>query len=211
MDLLTILAKVAKKEELAADELTFVKDYKLPEDDENRIPKKRFDDINTKYKDSQKEVKRLEGELETSTEKVEELESGDLSEADKAKKVWDKEKKKIEKERDEAKEEAGKNSENLAKITLQGKISDLATKHKFSDSKYLSHLIKSGEVDLEDESSVDSFMEGLKKDSPKLFTVDAKPGAGSGEDGEDTGNEKFVEAKGKGDINAMLANAPEIE
>lgn len=177
MDLLAILAKIAKKEELTAGELAFVKDYKLPEVDETRIPKKRFDDINTKYKDSQKEVKRLEGELETSTERVEELESGDLSEADKAKKAWDKEKKKLEKEKNDAIAERDAAQGDLNSSVRKGKISDLAAKHKFEDSEYLSHLIKSSEVDLEDESAVGSFMKGLETDRPNLFKSNIKPGS----------------------------------
>ena len=212
MDFKAILKKMLAGEELSAEEKAFMESYD-PAKDKDKIPKTRLDAEITKRKEFEKQVKELNSTVEEIQEKLDSKDEKDLSEMEKLTKAHDKEKKALEKKVTDLTGERDTSKTELSGMKFNGSVTKLAAKHGFNDAEYLGYLVKQkGEdFDLENETGVTDFMDGLKKESPKLFTVDTKSGAGSGEGGEKVDNEKFVEAKNKGDINSMLENAPEIE
>ena len=185
-----VLAKVAKGETLTEEEKRFVADYKPAAGDGGgdesgaaRIPKARLDAEIAKRKEADAKVAELTSKLEELTSKVEELETAGMSEAEKAKKEAEKasakqaaELARITKERDEAVKKA-------AEMEFAGKVQQLASKHGFADPDYLAFKIRSGDVKLDDEGAVATFMRGLEKAAPGMFRSTAKPGAGTTADG----------------------------
>ena len=122
----------------------------------------------------------MTSKIEELTGKVEELESKDLSEADKVKRDTAKEIEKLQKQVKDLTEERDGKAKALADTEFKTKVSGIAAKYNFVDSDYLQFRIKSGEIDLDDEKAVSAFVKELEKNSPNLFKSSAKPGSGTG-------------------------------
>lgn len=182
MKIKDILAKVAKGEELTAEEKKFLAEYEEPAagDGENKIPKSRLDGEIQKRKKAEEDLQALQDKFDELSEKLEGLESSGLSETEKLKKEHGKELKKLQDEvaaltaeRDDA---VGK----MTKYERSGKVREIADKHKFSDAEYLDYLFNSKEIDLEKETDVSNFMRDLGSSRPELFASSARSGSGTG-------------------------------
>lgn len=187
-----ILAKVAKGETLTEAEKQFVAEYKPGagdgggDDTSARIPKARLDAEIAKRKEAEAKNAELATKVDDLTSKVEELETAGMSEAEKAKKEAEKasakqaaELARLTKERDEAVKKA-------AEMEFAGKVQALAAKYNFTDPDYLAFKLRAGEVKLDDEGDVTTFMKGLEKSAPGMFRSTAKPGAGTTANGTQT-------------------------
>lgn len=188
-----ILAKVAKGETLTEAEKQFAAEYKPGagdagggDDNSARIPKARLDAEIAKRKEAEAKNAELATKVDDLTSKVEELETAGMSEAEKAKKEAEKasakqaaELARLTKERDEAVRKA-------AEMEFAGKVQALAAKHNFTDPDYLAFKLRAGEVKLDDEGAVTTFMKGLEKSAPGMFRSTAKPGAGTTANGTQT-------------------------
>lgn len=188
-----ILAKVAKGETLTESEKQFAAEYKPGagdagggDDNSARIPKARLDAEIAKRKEAEAKNAELATKVDDLTSKVEELETAGMSEAEKAKKEAEKtsakqaaELARLTKERDEAVKKA-------AEMEFAGKVQALAAKHNFTDPDYLAFKLRAGEVKLDDEGAVTTFMKGLEKSAPGMFRSTAKPGAGTTANGTQT-------------------------
>jgi DNA repair ATPase RecN len=208
MKLIDLTRKMLKGEELTESEKDFVENYK-----DESIPKSRLDAEIAKRKQAEQKVSDAEAKIEELTSQIEELNEKDLTAGEKAnketqKKLADMQKNldTLTKERDEAKAKADEMEFNKS-------VSDLATAHNFSDSKYLAFMVKQkGEdFDMSDADATKAFMEELKTSSPKLFKVPANPGAGSSPGGGGSSDEAFKAAQKDGDAMGMIANAPEVQ
>lgn len=182
MKIKDILAKVAKGEELTAEEKQFLSEYEEPAagDGDNKIPKSRLDGEIQKRKKAEEDLQTLQDKFDELEEKLESLESSGLSETEKLKKEHGKELKKLQDEvaaltaeRDDA---VGK----MTKYERSGKVREIADKHKFSDAEYLDYLFNSKEIDLEKEADVSKFMSDLGSSRPELFASSARSGSGTG-------------------------------
>ena len=94
----------------------------------------------------------------------------------------------------------------LADHIYTDNVSKIAADYKFSDKKYLEYLCRQNNIDCTDAGSFTPFMEELKKNSPKLFSVNLKAGCNPLESSKNInsiGNER--------DIAAMLKMAPELK
>lgn len=211
MNIKDILAKMLKGEELTADEKAFAESYN---EDSGKIPKSRLDTEIAKRKKAEEDAEKLKTDIDDIKAKLEEKEDADMSEVEKLKKAHQKEVDKLSKENEALKTERDTISKDLSGVKFKNSIAGIANKHKFNDTEYLSYLVKQeGEnFDLSDESAVGAFMDGLKKSNPHHFSVNANPGGGGNPgSGGDKGNTNFEDAKNKGDVSAMLENAPEIK
>ena len=179
MNIKEILKKIAEGKELTDEEKKFVSDYD-PEKDENRIPKSRLDAEIKKLKDEQEKAQKLASEIDELKNKIEELETAGMSEADKVKAQTEKELNKLKSDLAKAAKDRDEAQANLAKMERTAKIQAIASKHKFSDSEYLDYLANSKKIDIDSETSVTEFMTNLGKDRPELFTSGAKSGGGTG-------------------------------
>ncbi len=183
MNIIDILAKIAKGESLTDAEKKFAAEYKEPEGGEGRIPKERLDQEISKRKAAEDQVAQLTSKVDELTGKVEELTTSGMSEADKAKaeaakqlKTLQAQVEKLTKERDEAAKKA-------ADMEFSGGVRDLAAKHNFVDAEYLGYKLQAAGIKLDDAAGVAAFMKGLEKDSPNMFKSSAKPGGGTSTDG----------------------------
>ncbi len=177
MTLKEILAKIAKGEALTPEEKAFIESYNP--DDAGRIPKSRLDEEINKRKDAETRLTEQQTQIDQLNTKIEELENKDLSEAEKTKKASDAEIGRLREENKTLKKDRDTNAARLTEIEFNGKMSDLAGKHRFVDANYLGHLVKSNNVNLEDAEAVSSFIKGLEQSSPGLFKSTAKPGSGT--------------------------------
>ena len=111
---------------------------------------------------------------------------------------------------EQAKIEAEK---QLAEKTFNSTVKDIASKNKFVDGDYLAFMVKSKGIDINDEATLNSFIEETKKVNPALFIVENQAGSGAAGKSTETQSdtEAFNKAKKSGDIESMLANAPTIE
>lgn len=118
--------------------------------------------------------------LKEAQEKLDAAEQDKMTEAEKLKKRLSQMEEKL-----KASEDAGKLAENdrdearqeLAALIRKNRIGELAAKHKCEDPEYLDFLAQKRGVDLNDEAKTADFMESLKKEVPKYFAADVKPGA----------------------------------
>ena len=179
MKLEELLAKIAKGEKLTDEEKEFIKNYKEPEPDPNRIPKSRLDEEIAKRKEAESRGDELQAKLSELEAKVEELNTKGLSEAEKAKRESAKTLKTLQeqvaaltKERDESKAKADA-------MEYRGKVTELAKSRRFTDIDYLEYKLQSAKVNLDDQTAVAGFFGELEKSAPHLFESTAKAGSGS--------------------------------
>lgn len=158
-----ILQKVIGKEELSAD------DFKTLQAELDKLGK------------DNPEVVKLKEELAEAKKQLDDIDAAKLSELEKAQKQIENLKKNIA-DRDGTiaaltSERDGANA-SLAKFKRDNSVKSIAKKHGFDDDVYLDMLLKNGDIDLEKEDAVNSFMENLKKNKPKFFNVSEgiKPG-----------------------------------
>lgn len=158
-----LLKKVIGKEELSPDDITALQTE--------------LDNIGKE----DPEVQRLKEELAEAKKQLDDIDAAKLSELEKAQKQIENLKKNIA-DRDGTiaaltSERDGANA-SLAKFKRDNSVKSIAKKHGFDDDVYLDMLLKNGDIDLDKEDAVNSFMENLKKDKPKFFNVSdgIKPG-----------------------------------
>ncbi len=85
-------------------------------------------------------------------------------------------------------------------------VCKLAADYKFSDKNYLEYLCRQNKIDCTDEVSFAPFMENLKKNSPKFFSVSVKSGCNLNE------SRKIDNYGDNGhDLVSMLKQAPELK
>ena len=186
MDIKTILAKIAKGEELTDEEKKFAGEYKGTDND-NRIPKSRLDEEIAKRNAAETKSSEFEKKIAELTEKLEAMQSAGMTEAEKAKAEAAKQLKSLTaqvaaltKERDEAAKKA-------ADMEFSNSVHAIAEKHKFLDADYLGYKLKAAGLALDDEEKVTGFMGNLAKESPNLFRSEVKSGAGTGTGGSAAG------------------------
>ncbi|MBO4620360.1 MAG: hypothetical protein J5654_09655 [Victivallales bacterium] len=179
MKLEELLAKIANGEKLTDEEKEFIKNYKEPEPDPNRIPKSRLDEEIAKRKEAESRGDELQAKLSELEAKVEELNTKGMSEAEKAKRESAKTLKALQeqvaaltKERDESKAKADA-------MEYRGKVTELAKSRRFTDIDYLEYKLQSAKVNLDDQTAVAGFFGELEKSAPHLFESAAKAGSGS--------------------------------
>ena len=161
-----LIEKIVKKEELSADELKNLQAefVKLTDDGGKK----------------QDDIAKLQEEVDKYKKQLEDIESAKLSDIDKLKKQNEKLTSQLSerdstianltKERDEA-------NSNYAKFKRSNTVTAISKNHSFDDGEYLDVLLANGNVDINNETAVKNFMEQLKKDRPKLFTIEnAKSG-----------------------------------
>ena len=175
MDIKTILAKVIKGDALTDEEKQFLESY-----EEGKIPHKRLNEEIDKRKNAEAQIGDLTEQLAEIRQKLEDAESRNLSADEKAKKESAKVLKTLQeqvasltKERDEAKAKA-------QQVEFNSAVRELAHKHSFADAEYLGYKLKSGEIDLADETAVSAFFTELEKSAPSLFVSAVRPGGGTG-------------------------------
>ena len=176
MKLADVLKKIANKEELTAEELEFLKNYK---EDEARIPKTRLDEEIQKRKASDEQATSLKEKLDELNQKLEDLQNQSLTDAEKAKKATEKQIAELTKqvqslttERDAAKSE-------LAASARRARVAEIAQKYGFTNADYLSFLMQGAELKLDDDNAVTTYMGTLTKEQPELFRSTVKPGSGA--------------------------------
>ncbi|MGE4300825.1 MAG: hypothetical protein AB7F40_04390 [Victivallaceae bacterium] len=174
MDIKAILAKVLKGETLTDEEKTALAGYN-PEDS-GKIPLSRLNEVIAARDAAEAEATSLKASLQTLTSKVEELESKGMSEADKAKKAYEKTISTLQEQVKTLTGERDAATGNLGKLERASKISKLAGEHSFSDADYLDYLVSSANVDVDSKDAVSAFMSNLGKSRPELFKSSAKPG-----------------------------------
>lgn len=177
MNIKEILAKVAKGEKLSAEEIEFVQKY--DPDENGRIPKDRLDKEIEKRKAAESEQQRLESELATLKDKLDELETNGMDEAQKAKRESDREIAKLKKQVDDLTAASEEAKQKAATLERTAKVRELAASKKFRDSDYLDYKLKSSEIDLDNQDAVQKFFGDLEKSNPELFDSTAKPGTGT--------------------------------
>jgi alanyl-tRNA synthetase len=160
--------------------------------------KKFLQDYKEPKHDDSKE-KDLSKQLEEAQKKLDEAENEKLSELEKLQKETER----LKKENDEVKAAKAAQDFDLA-------VNKLANKHKFTDPGYLKYLIQNKEIDLEKDG--ESFMENLKKDTPKYFAAEVNPGGGgslpAGKTPIDKNKQAYDDAKKSGDVTKMLQTTP---
>jgi hypothetical protein len=194
MDLQTILAKVAKGEQLTKEELDFVAAYKP---DDSRVPLKRLNEEIDKRKQAEAATESVKNELAELKEKLEKLETDGLDEAQKQKLEADKKIAKLQKQVDDLTAKSAAAEQKASALERSSKIKELAAKNKFRDAKYLDFMLKDANIDLADDDAVSGFMKDLEKSSPGMFDSAAKGGTGTGGTGEggNHGNRETILAR----------------
>ncbi len=160
-----------------------------------------------KRKDLEQQNNELNETLGKLGSRVDELESRDLSESEKLEKNYSVELKRLRENVSSLTTERDSSQQKWDQIKFQQKVGKLAKEKQFNDPEYLGFLLKQGNVSLETSDQVEEFMTELRDSSPKLFHLELRSGSGSSPGGHEM---EFSSAKQSGDINAMLANAPEI-
>ncbi len=175
-----IIAKMLKGEELTEAERKFMEAYKDPKGDDSRTA------------ELQKQLDKAKADKEELEKKIEEAEGKDKTEVEKLQAALDKANGKV--KAAEAAAEAVKTEK--AALEHENAISALAAEHKFTDREFLKFKFQSGKIDPRDAEAAKTFIENLKKDSPKYFTVDVNTGGagtGGGDGGAGTGKDKKAE------------------
>lgn len=194
MDLKTVLAKVAKGEELTKEEKEFLEKY---DPDDSRVPLKRLNEEIEKRKAAEADAESVKTELTEMKEKLEKLETDGLDEAAKQKRASEKELAKMQKQIDDLTAKNAAAEQKAATLERNSKIKELAAKSKFRDSGYLDYKLKEANVDLTDEDAVSGLIKELEKSSPGMFDSGAKGGTGTGGggDGGRSGNRETILAR----------------
>lgn len=156
-----------------------------------------------------------EAQLKEAREKLDAAEQEKLSEAERCRKRAEQAEAKLkaaeqarlaaESERDEAKKQH-------AALIRRNRISELAAKHKCEDADYLDYLAEKRGIDLADEAKTAAFIESLKKEAPKYFAAEVKPGAGPASPPKETRPARQPDPADRiGRIIEQLNNAREIK
>lgn len=203
MEISEILKKVLAGRELSGEERK-----KLGEFRPQGIPKSRLDAEIVKRKELEKQNLNLNSSLQELNSRIEELENRGLSEQEKLEKNYNSQINSLREQVSSLTAERNSSQEKLDQYNFQRKVNKLAGKKQFNDSDYLGFLLKQANVQLDAPEQVESFMEDLRKSSPKLFHVDLNPGGGSNPG---SSNSDYSVAMESGDITAMLANAPSVD
>ena len=202
MDVMEILKKVADGQTLSSEERKSLSEFRP-----QGIPKSRLDAEIAKRKDVEQQNNELNKTLGKLSSRVDELETRDLSEQEKLEKNYSVELKQLRENVSSLTTERNSSKQELEQIRFQKKVGKLAKEKQFNDSEYLGFMLKKANVSLESPDQVEEFMTELRDSSPKLFHLELRSGSGSSPGGHEM---EFSSAKQSGDINAMLANAPEI-
>lgn len=156
-----------------------------------------------------------EAQLKEAKEKLDAAEQEKLTEAERYKKRAEAAEAKLktseearrtaETERDSAKKEH-------AALIRRNRINELAAMHKCEDADYLDYLAEKRGIDLADEAKTGEFIEALKKEQPRCFAADVKPGAGPADPPKDQPPApKSDPADRIGNLIDQLNNAPEVK
>ena len=202
MDVMEILRKVVAGQTLSSEERKLLGEFRP-----QGIPKSRLDSEIAKRKDIEQQNNELNKTLTKVSSRVDELENRDLSEQEKLEKNHSAEVRELRECVSSLTTERNSSKHELEQIKFQQKVNKLAKENKFNDSEYLGFLLKQASVSLDTSEQVEEFMTELRDGSPKLFHLELRSGCGSVPGGHEM---EFSSAKQSGDINAMLANAPEI-
>ena len=202
MDVMEILKKVADGQTLSSEERKSLSEFRP-----QGIPKSRLDAEIAKRKDVEQQNNELNKTLGKLSSRVDELETRDLSEQEKLEKNYSVELKQLRENVSSLTTERNSSKQELEQIRFQQKVGKLAKEKQFNDSQYLGFMLKKANVSLESSDQVEEFMTELRDSSPKLFHLELRSGSGSSPGGHEM---EFSSAKQSGNINAMLANAPEI-
>ena len=202
MDVMEILKKVADEQTLSSEERKSLSEFRP-----QGIPKSRLDAEIAKRKDVEQQNNELNKTLGKLSSRVDELETRDLSEQEKLEKNYSVELKQLRENVSSLTTERNSSKQEWEQIRFQQKVGKLAKEKQFNDSQYLGFMLKKANVSLESSDQVEEFMTELRDSSPKLFHLELRSGSGSSPGGHEM---EFSSAKQSGDINAMLANAPEI-
>jgi len=206
MNLADVLKKVAQEAELSTEEKEFLNNYR-PEG----IPRSRLDAEVAKRRDAENRNLELSAAVDELKNKVEGLESRDLSETEKLKKDFDKELNRLRGSLQTLSAERDSTRQELDSMKFRQNVAGVAGKYNFTDQPYLEYLTAQNGVELEDPDKVKEFMDALKETSPRLFKLELRPGGGSNPvPGSGTGAAGFLSAKAEGDVTGMLQNAPEV-
>lgn len=194
MDLKTVLAKVAKGEELTKEEKEFLEKY---DPDDSRVPLKRLNEEIEKRKAAEADAESVKTELTEMKEKLEKLETDGLDEAAKQKRASEKELAKMQKQIDDLTAKNAAAEQKAATLERNSKIKELAAKSKFRDSGYLDYKLKEKNIDLSDDDAVSGLIKELEQSSPGMFDSEAKGGTGTGGggDGGKSGNRETILAR----------------
>jgi predicted house-cleaning noncanonical NTP pyrophosphatase (MazG superfamily) len=202
MDVMEILKKVTDGQTLSSEERKSLSEFRP-----QGIPKSRLDAEIAKRKDVEQQNNELNKTLGKLSSRVDELETRDLSEQEKLEKNYSVELKQLREHVSSLTTERNFSKQELEQIRFQQKVGKLAKEKQFNDSQYLGFMLKKANVSLESPDQIEEFMTELRDSSPKLFHLELRSGSGSSPGGHEM---EFSSAKQSGNINAMLANAPEI-
>lgn len=195
MKLAEIIKKAAKGEELNALEKAELERF-----DPDALST-RADNAEAKLKEAQEKLDAAEQEKLTEAERYKkraEAAEAKLKTAEEARRT-------AEAERDSAKKEH-------AALIRSNRIRELAAKHKCEDADYLDYLAEKNGIDLSDEAKTGEFIEKLKKESPKYFAADVKPGAGPADPPKDQPPAPKVDPNDRlGNLIEQINNAPEVK
>lgn len=157
-----ILAKMLRKEELTEAERKFLETYREPKPDTSKLT------------ELQQQLDQLRAANEELQSKLDEKDDKGKTEAERLQNELSRTKTKLaaaEKERDSIRAEKDA-------LEFDNSVGALAAEHKFSDREYLKYLAVARKLDVKDKEAAKSFMENLKKESPKYFDAEVNRGGG---------------------------------
>ena len=94
----------------------------------------------------------------------------------------------------------------------RNRINELAARHKCEVADYLDYLAEKNGIDLSDEAKTNEFIEKLKKDAPRYFAADVKPGAGPADPPKDQPPAPKPDPNDRlGNLIEQINNAPEVK
>jgi predicted nuclease with TOPRIM domain len=201
-DVSEILKKVIEGQALSGEERKSLGEFRP-----QGIPKSRLDAEIAKRKSIEEQNSELNQTLAKLNSRLEELENRDLSEQERLQKNYSSELRQLRDRISALTGERDSSQQELDQIKFLQKVTKLAKEKQFNDPEYLGFLLKQANVSLEMPEQVDEFVGGLMNSTPKLFSLDLRPGSGSNPGGHEV---EFSNAKQNGDIVSMLANAPEL-
>ena len=202
MDVVEILKKVAAGKALSGEERKTLAEFRP-----QGIPQSRLDAEIVKRQNAEQQNSELNKTLEKLNSRVAELENRDLPEQEKLEKTYSTELKKLRGQVASLTTEKNLSRQQLEQVKFQQKVGELAKEKQFNDAEYLGFLLKKAEIPLDAPEQVEEFVSELRKNSPRLFKLELRPGSGSNPGGHEM---EFSNARESGDISAMLASAPEV-
>jgi len=197
MTLTEVISKMLTDGQLTDAEKEFLSNYREP-DPKDRVPKSRLDQELARRRETEEKVAVLQ-------HKIDELESRDLSDQEKAARQLDTLKQQLGQAQQERDAALGARTE----LEFRTRVAELAGKNRFTDPDYLGFLAKKQNVDLNDQAAVDGFLTKIRQDCPKFFRIETAGGAGSANEHRPAGG-AYAAATASGNIEAMIAAAPRI-